>query len=231
MQRSRSDGGLLDTGIVTAATVAITTSRLADGGTLACVLKGRSAQIAVGDAVEFARVTGGGVIESVAPRANLVYRSDAFREKLLAANVTQIVGVVAPDLTLDEELIHRWMIAAEALHCRFVLVANKADLPGFDALRTRLAPGCRPRLSGGRGQRAARRGADDAVAHQPAYGAGGPVGDGQVHADQRSRARGAGANDGSLRVAADGTPYHHVDHALPAARPAATTRGSSIRPA
>lgn len=140
MQRSRSDGGLLDTGIVTAANRRHYDVEAAGGGTLACVLKGRSAQIAVGDSVEFARVTGGGVIESVAPRANLVYRSDAFRQKLLAANVTQIVGVVAPDLTLDEELIHRWMIAAEALPCRFVLVANKADLPGFDALRTRLAP-------------------------------------------------------------------------------------------
>ena len=32
------------------------------------------------------------------------------------------------------------MIAAEASACRFVLFANKADLPGFPALRARLAP-------------------------------------------------------------------------------------------
>ena len=48
------------------------------------------------------------------PRATLLYRSDAFREKLIAANVTQVVGVVAPDLGVDEEHIHRWTIAAEA---------------------------------------------------------------------------------------------------------------------
>jgi len=54
--------------------------------------------------------------------------------------VTQILGVVAPDLTLDEELINRWMIAAESADCRFVLFANKADLPDFAHLRDRLAP-------------------------------------------------------------------------------------------
>ncbi|MCC7325408.1 MAG: ribosome small subunit-dependent GTPase A [Burkholderiales bacterium] len=113
---------------------------LADGERVACVLKGRSLQVAVGDRVEIRRVAGGGAIESVAARSNLVYRSDAFKDKLLAANVTQIAGVVAPDISLDEELIDRWMIAAESTDCRFVLFANKSDLPGFEVLRKRLAP-------------------------------------------------------------------------------------------
>ena len=111
-----------------------------DGTEIECVLKGRSLQVAVGDRVTFAPVAGGGAIEGVAPRTNLVYRSDAFKEKLLAANVTQIAGVVAPDLSLDEELVHRWMIAAESAACRFVVFANKRDLPGFATLRERLAP-------------------------------------------------------------------------------------------
>ena len=113
---------------------------LPDGEHVACVLKGRSLQIAVGDQVEIRRSADGGAIEAVAGRSNLIYRSDAFKEKLLAANVTQIAGVVAPDLALDEELINRWMIAAEAADCRFVLFANKTDLPEFAALRRRLAP-------------------------------------------------------------------------------------------
>ena len=79
-------------------------------------------------------------IESVAPRTSLFYRSDAFHEKLIAANVTQVCGVVAPGLSLDEELIHRWSIAAEAQGCRFTLAANKSDLPGFDELLARLEP-------------------------------------------------------------------------------------------
>ena len=110
------------------------------GERLSCVLKGRSAQIACGDRVNIARIAGGGSIESVVPRSSTLYRSDAHHSQLLAANVTQIVGIVAPDLSLDEELINRWMIAAEAEGCRFVLAGNKADLPTFSTLRSRLAP-------------------------------------------------------------------------------------------
>ena len=113
---------------------------LADGETIECVQKGRSLQIACGDRVGIVRVAGGGAIESVSARTSLLYRSDAFREKLIAANVTQIVGVVAPGLGLDEELINRWMIAAESQSCRFVLAANKSDLPQYAELRQRLAP-------------------------------------------------------------------------------------------
>ena len=112
-----------------------------DGGEIVdCVLKGRGTTLACGDRVRVANAAGGGVIESVSPRASLLYRSDAFREKLIAANVTQVCGVVAPGLSLDEELIHRWIIAAEAQECRFVLAANKSDLPGFDDLMARLEP-------------------------------------------------------------------------------------------
>jgi ribosome biogenesis GTPase / thiamine phosphate phosphatase len=113
---------------------------LPSGETLECVQKGRSMQIACGDNVELVRMAGGGAIESVATRSSLLYRSDAFREKLIAANVTQIVGVVAPGIGLDEELINRWMIAAESQSCRFVLAANKSDLPQYAALLERLAP-------------------------------------------------------------------------------------------
>jgi ribosome biogenesis GTPase len=114
--------------------------RLDEGGTLPCLLKGRHAVPACGDRVEVSRSHGGGVIEAIAPRANLVYRSDAFKEKLIAANVTLVVGVAAPDLPVDLELVDRWTIAAEAEGCAFLLVANKADLPGFDTFLARLAP-------------------------------------------------------------------------------------------
>jgi ribosome biogenesis GTPase / thiamine phosphate phosphatase len=111
-----------------------------DGETSQCVLKGRTMTLACGDRVRVARTTGGGVIEEILPRATLFYRSDAFREKLIAANVTQVVGVVAPDLSLDEELINRWIIATEAEGCRFVIAANKSDKPDFGALLDRLRP-------------------------------------------------------------------------------------------
>ena len=113
---------------------------LDDGGPIDCVLKGRSTSIACGDRVEIARMAGGGAIEAVLPRRNLIYRSDAFKEKLIAANVTLVIGVVAPDLPSDFELIDRWSVAAEAEGCRFLLVANKTDLPHAQRLVERLAP-------------------------------------------------------------------------------------------
>ena len=114
--------------------------RLDGGSTLLCLLKGRHAVPACGDRVTVARSHGSAAIEAIAPRRNLVYRSDAFKEKLIAANVTLLVGVVAPDLPVDFELVDRWTVAAEAERCGFLLVANKADLPGFDALVARLSP-------------------------------------------------------------------------------------------
>ncbi|MEP7329402.1 MAG: ribosome small subunit-dependent GTPase A [Betaproteobacteria bacterium] len=111
----------------------------ADGAVVPCVLKGRSMQLAVGDHVTIEQDAGGAAIVAMSPRRNLIYRSDAFKAKLLAADVTQIAGVVAPDVALDTELIHRWMIAAEAAQCRFVVLANKSDLPTFDVLQQRLA--------------------------------------------------------------------------------------------
>ncbi len=54
--------------------------------------------------------------------------------------MTQVVGVVAPDLGVDEELVNRWIVAAEDQRCRLVLAANKSDVPDFPALLARLAP-------------------------------------------------------------------------------------------
>ena len=110
------------------------------GGTLECLLKGRTTTLACGDRVEVERTAGGGVITAVAPRQSLFYRSDAFREKLIAANVTQVLGVVAPDVPVDEHLLNRWIVAAETERCRFVLVVNKSDLPGADEFAQRFAP-------------------------------------------------------------------------------------------
>ncbi len=114
--------------------------RLDDGEEVSCVLKGRNTALACGDRVVVARTEGGGVIEALLPRATLLYRSDAFKEKLIAANVTQVIGVVAPDVGVDEELINRWIIAAEAERCRMVLAANKSDQADFPRLVARLAP-------------------------------------------------------------------------------------------
>jgi ribosome biogenesis GTPase len=103
------------------------------------VLRGRSLGIACGDRVRVALTAEReGAIEAVEPRGTLLFRSDAQREKLLAANVTQVLGIVAPVPPYDDELVQRWIIAAESNACGFALIANKSDLPGFAALKPRL---------------------------------------------------------------------------------------------
>ena len=132
--------GALESGLVIASRRRHYAVRLDDGEMLECLLKGRSTTLACGDRVGIARIAGGGSIEAVEPRSTLFHRSDTFKEKLIAANVTQVIGVVAPDLAVDEELVNRWIVAAEAQGCRFVLAANKSDKPDFAALLARLEP-------------------------------------------------------------------------------------------
>jgi ribosome biogenesis GTPase len=127
-------------GLVTAAFRRHYLVRSDDGSTISCVLRGRTLAIACGDRVRWVESgPGEGVIEAIEPRTTLFYRSDARREKLIAANVTQVLGMVAPDPPFDDELVHRWIVAAESAACRFVLIANKRDLPEFATIRPRLA--------------------------------------------------------------------------------------------
>lgn len=106
---------------------------LAAGGLISCVTRGRRSAIACGDSVSIALTgSGQGVIENVEPRATLFYRSDVQREKLIAANVTQIVIVLAaPDF--HRELLDRCLAAAEHAAARALIVLNKMDLPSSAA--------------------------------------------------------------------------------------------------
>jgi ribosome biogenesis GTPase len=101
---------------------------LPDGAIVPCVTRGKKGGAACGDhvAIKLTSVDQG-VIENIAPRRSLLYRSDAFREKLIAANVTQIVVVVAAEPAFYEELINRCLVAAEAAEIKALIVLNKSD--------------------------------------------------------------------------------------------------------
>lgn len=102
---------------------------LQDGRKAHCVVRGKKGGVACGDQVEI-RITGPdqGVIEKVLPRRSLFYRSDLFRTKVIAANVTQVVIVVAPVPSFYEELLTRCLVAAEANGITALIVLNKWDL-------------------------------------------------------------------------------------------------------
>lgn len=117
-------------------------AELADGEILECVPRGKKSEVACGDGVEINRTaTDQGVIESITPRASLLFRSDAFRQKIIAANVTQLIIVVATEPSFDDELLARCLIAAHDQNLNTVIVLNKCDLPHSGAMaRAQLAP-------------------------------------------------------------------------------------------
>ena len=100
-----------------------------DGRQFACFPRGKKSTVACGDRVMFAR-TGDeqGVIEAVDPRSTLFSRSAAHRQKLIAANVSQLAIVVAAEPSFSEELINRCLVAAEYQDMDALILLNKCDL-------------------------------------------------------------------------------------------------------
>ena len=114
-----------------------------DGGGLAlCFPRGKKSHVACGDRVTVTlSAADHGVITAVLPRSTLLYRSDAFRQKLFAANATQAVIVVAAEPSFSDELVSRCIVAAEQQHMRALIVLNKTDLAEkAEAARLQLAP-------------------------------------------------------------------------------------------
>lgn len=107
-------------------------------GTLPCQVKGRQLRVVCGDRVVIHSDGKSGVIEEVLPRTNLFHRSDAFRSKPIAANVTQIAVVMAARPSFSLELTQRCILAAEAAGVSSLLVLNKTDLPETPLARERL---------------------------------------------------------------------------------------------
>jgi ribosome biogenesis GTPase / thiamine phosphate phosphatase len=118
------------TGLVIAAFGKRYDVELADGRQIGCVTRGKKSDLACGDRVEIKLTAANeGVVESIMPRSSLLYRSNAFRSKFFAANVTQIVIVLAAVPSFYEDLLNRCLIAAEAAGIRVLILLNKSDLP------------------------------------------------------------------------------------------------------
>jgi ribosome biogenesis GTPase len=113
----------------------------ADGKTLQCVTRGKKSDVATGDRVRLKTTSADqAVIEEILPRDTLLYRSDQYKSKLLAANVTQLFIVVATEPGFSDDLVSRSLVAAEAAGIRVHLVLNKTDIAALlPAARERLA--------------------------------------------------------------------------------------------
>ena len=96
---------------------------------ISCVTRGKKTDLACGDRVRIKLTDAAeGVVEASLPRKTLLYRSNAFKSKMLASNVTQVVIVLATQPSFYEALLNRCLIAAEAANVKALIVLNKYDL-------------------------------------------------------------------------------------------------------
>lgn len=102
---------------------------LDDGIQVSCVTRGKKNDLACGDRVEVKMTdTHEGVVEKLHSRSSLLFRSNAYKTKTLASNVTQVIIVLATTPSFYEALLNRCLIAAEAAKIKALIVLNKCDL-------------------------------------------------------------------------------------------------------
>ena len=112
-----------------------------DGGQrILCNTRGRKSEAVVGDRVRWQASGDEGVIETILPRVNLLYRQDEWKTKAFAANIDQLLVVVAAEPVFSESQLARALIAAADAQVATRIVLNKRDLPAFAAARERLQP-------------------------------------------------------------------------------------------
>jgi ribosome biogenesis GTPase len=118
------------------------TVELADQTLLKCYPRGKKNEAAVGDYVEITRQgQEEGALESIEPRKNLLFRSDESRSKQFAANVDQLLIVIAVEPAFSDDLLGRALAGAWSADITPVILLNKVDLAaGLPGAQAKLAP-------------------------------------------------------------------------------------------
>ena len=111
------------------------------GERLICHPRGKKSQAVVGDQVLWLPSQDEGTIEKVQQRSNLFYRQDDLRTKSFAANLDQVLILIAAEPEFSENQLTRALIAAEAERITPIIALNKSDLTEpFARAWTKLAP-------------------------------------------------------------------------------------------
>ncbi|HYP84846.1 ribosome small subunit-dependent GTPase A [Variovorax sp.] len=106
-----------------------------------CHPRGKKSQAVVGDQVLWQPSQDEGTIERVQPRRNLFYRRDEIRTKSFAANLDQVLILVAAEPEFSEHQLARALISARAEGITPLIALNKSDLVApFERAWARLAP-------------------------------------------------------------------------------------------
>ena len=131
---------VLGNGLVVAAHGRHCMVEVADGTRLLCHTRGKKSAVVVGDRVHWQPAGDEGVVDRVAERRNLLFRQDEWKTKSFAANLDQLLILVAVEPMYAETQLARALIAAESAGIPTLIVLNKTDLPTLLAARERLAP-------------------------------------------------------------------------------------------
>ena len=111
------------------------------GARVICHPRGKKSQSVVGDKVRWLPSQDEGTIEKVEPRSNLFYRQDEMRTKSFAANLDQVLILMAAEPEFSENQLTRALIAAEAEQIQPLIALNKSDLAEpFGRAWAKLAP-------------------------------------------------------------------------------------------
>jgi ribosome biogenesis GTPase / thiamine phosphate phosphatase len=131
----------LDRGLVVASHGRHVVVETPEGRQLICHPRGKKNQAVVGDRVLWLPSGDEGSIEKVEARRNLFYRQDEVRTKSFAANLDQVLILIAAEPEFSESQLSRALVAAEAEQILPVIVLNKSDLADAHARAwVRLAP-------------------------------------------------------------------------------------------
>ncbi len=98
------------------------------GERVICHPRGKKNTAVVGDRIKWLATQDEGTIEKLEPRKNLFYRQDEIRTKSFAANLDQILILIAAEPEFSESQLSRALIAAEAEHITPIIALNKSDL-------------------------------------------------------------------------------------------------------
>ncbi len=132
---------LLDPGLVVASYGRHVLVETPEGARLICHPRGKKSQCVVGDRVLWLASEDEGTIEKIEERRNLFYRQDEVRTKSFAANLDQVLILIAAQPEYSESQLSRALIAAEAQGITPIIALNKSDLrEPFEQAWQRLAP-------------------------------------------------------------------------------------------
>jgi ribosome biogenesis GTPase len=112
-----------------------------EGARVICHPRGKRSEVVVGDRVQWRESHDEGTIERVDERRNLFYRQDEVRTKSFAANLDQVLILIAAEPEFSEHQLARALIAASAAHIDAFIALNKSDLvESFERAWLRLLP-------------------------------------------------------------------------------------------